>query len=431
MKRYSEYKNSGIEWIGRIPLEWDVKKVKHVFYRTKSSAKQEDPTVLSLSRDSVKIRDISTNEGQLANSYFDYNPVQIGDFLLNPMDLYSGANCNVSNVEGVISPAYANLRVKNDDIPRYFDYYFKTQYWKMALFAHGKGVSFDNRWTLNNETLMNYYVPYPSLDEQKKITARLDSITTAIDFLIADKQKLIDLLREKQQAVISGTVTKGLDKNVKMKNSDIDWVGDIPAHWQIKKLRHLGLCQNGLSKSGDFFGSGFPFVSYGDVYKNIELPKNASGLVESSNEERENCSVLKGDVFFTRTSETIEDVALTSTCLHTINDATFSGFLIRFRPNTKELYPSFSKYYFRSQLHRAYFVKEMNLVTRASLSQELLKNLPVILPPIEEQEMIAKYLDNEIAHIDTLVKDINEQIKKLKEYRQSVISEVVTGKVAI
>ena len=129
---------------------------------------QENPVVLSLARAGIRERDISNNEGQIAESYFNYNPVDIDDLLLNPMDLYSGANCSISKVKGVISPAYVNLRGTNDVNPVFYDYYFKVQYWVMAFFAYGKGVSFDNRWTLNVDTLMNYPVVSMPYDEQCK-----------------------------------------------------------------------------------------------------------------------------------------------------------------------------------------------------------------------------------------------------------------------
>lgn len=141
-------KYSGIKWIGEIPDNWNVRKVKQCFYISKEQAHEENPIILSLARAGVKVRDISNNEGQLAASYDNYNPVMPGDLLLNPMDLYSGANCSLSEVSGVISPAYINLRKKVELNPKFYDYYFKTQYWAMAMFAHGKGVSFDNRWTM-------------------------------------------------------------------------------------------------------------------------------------------------------------------------------------------------------------------------------------------------------------------------------------------
>ena len=138
-------KNSGFQWIGDIPQNWEMRRVKWCFCQKKEKAGIEDPTVLSLARDGIKVRDISTNEGQLAADYTNYNPVEPGDLLLNPMDLYSGDNCNISKISGVISPAYVNLKTINGNIPEFYNYYFKTQYWTMAFFAHGKGVSFENR----------------------------------------------------------------------------------------------------------------------------------------------------------------------------------------------------------------------------------------------------------------------------------------------
>lgn len=424
-------KDSGIEWIGQIPKEWDIVRVKQAFIRKNEKAQQENPVVLSLARSGVKIRDVSNNEGQVAESYYNYNPVSVGDLLLNPMDLYSGANCSISEVEGVISPAYVNLKNRPGYEAKFYDYYFKVQYWMMVLFAHGKGVSFDNRWTLNHETLMNFPIVAPSFKEQSRIADYLDEKCGGIDRYIEKQQQIIEKLKAYKQAVITEAVTKGLDPTVPMKDSGIEWIGMIPKHWNIRRLRYLGTCVNGLSKGGEFFGSGYPFVSYGDVYKNMELPHIVDGLVESTSNEREWYSVKEGDVFFTRTSETIEEVALTSTCMKTIEEATFAGFLIRFRPNTELLLKEFSKYYFRSSKHRMFFVKEMNLVTRASLSQELLKRLPVLLPPTDEQKRIALYLEKKCAEIDETISKAQMTIDKLSKYKKSLIYEAVTGKKAV
>lgn len=150
-----EMKDSKVKWLGEIPLEWKVERVKHGFVRKKTEAHQDNPIVLSLARTGVRERDISNNEGQIAESYYNYNPVDVDDLLINPMDLYSGANCSISKISGVISPAYVNLRYREGYNPQYYDYYFKLQYWLMAFFAHGKGVSYENRWTLYLLTKLN------------------------------------------------------------------------------------------------------------------------------------------------------------------------------------------------------------------------------------------------------------------------------------
>lgn len=423
-----EMKDSGFSWLGYIPDNWDIKKVKHCFYRKNEKAMQNDPVILSLARSGVKVRDISNNEGQMAESYFNYNPVDIDDLLLNPMDLYSGANCSISKVKGVISPAYVNLRALDGINPVFFDYYFKVQYWLMAFFSYGKGVSFDNRWTLNAETLMNYPVIVPSYAEQRKIADYLDDKCSKIDAIIAKQEKIIEKIKLYKSSLIMELVLGGLHADIHMKDSGYDFIGAVPSTWSVMRLRNIGTLQNGISKGGEFFGQGFPFVSYGDVYRNFKLPESVPGLVDSTEEEREKYSVREGDIFFTRTSETIEEVGFSCVCEKTIADATFAGFLIRVRPKNDILYTGYAKYYFRSNHLREYLVKEMNLVTRASLGQDLLKSMPVLIPPKEEQIEIANYLDQKCESIDKQVARREQLISKLTEYKKSLIYECVTGK---
>ena len=150
--------------------------------------------------------------------------------------------------------------------------------------------------------------------------------------------------------------------------------------------------------------------------------------IDLSDDEKERYSVKKGDIFYTRTSETIEEIGLTSICYKDIENATFAGFLIRIRPKTELLNIGYSKYYVSSNIHRRFFVKEMNLVTRASLSQELLKKLPILIPPYSEQQEIAEFLDNKCYQIDKAIQQKEETITKLEEYKKSLIYECVTGK---
>ncbi len=246
-----EMKDSKITNIGIIPANWKILKVKNCFSRKQSKALQENPIVLSLARDAVKIRDISTNEGQLANSYYEYNPVSINDLLLNPMDLYSGANCSISKVEGVISPAYINLSAKDNNNPVYFDFFFKTQYWGMCFWTFGKGVSFENRWTLNADTLMSYKIICPPIKDQNLISDFLNSKCSQIDALVADITKEIELLKEYRKSVIYEAVTKGLDPDVEMKDSGIEWIGKIPDKWKLTPLKYISNIGSGSTPNSN------------------------------------------------------------------------------------------------------------------------------------------------------------------------------------
>lgn len=425
----TEMKNSGVQWLGNIPKEWSVGKVKHEFYATKTIVgdKVNDYERLALTLNGVIKRSKDAGDGLQPEKFDGYQILKEHELVFKLIDLanVSTSRVGLSPYTGIVSPAYIVLHHRKDMNPRYGKYYFLSM-WMNEVFNHigGDGV----RSALNAKDLLN--IPYlkVSPDEQQAIADYLDKTCSQIDEIIAEAKASIDEYKELKQSVIFEAVTKGLDKNVEMKDSGYDFIGCIPSEWEMCKVRHLGTTQNGISIDGDAFGSGYPFVSYGDVYKNYSLPKTVDKLVQSSKEDRKRYSVEKGDWFFTRTSETIEEVGFSCVCEETIPDAVFAGFLIRVRPFNNRIYMGFAKYYFRSNHLRTFFVKEMNLVTRASLAQGLLKDAPVVVPPYDEQIEIANYLENKCEIIDGVIKDKESIINDLEAYKKSLIYEVVTGK---
>lgn len=421
-------KDSGIEWIGQIPEDWELTTYCRVFNRRKEYD-DKDKQVLSLTIQGVKEK--NENYGKMAEDFTGHQIVKKNDLVFTPRDfdatpILSGiAPCNgcISNLYFVLYPHDTSKTY----IP-FYNYFMWGVKWGGDIW---RKLSYGMRFSYNFQQFGALHTVVPPIDIQKRIADFLDDKCSKINLYIEKQQQVIEKLKAYKQSVITEAVTKGLDPNVPMKDSGIEWIGMIPEHWTSRRLRYLGTCVNGISKGGEYFGSGYPFVSYGDVYKNMELPSSVAGLVETTEDEREWYSVKEGDVFFTRTLETIEEVALTSTCMKTIENATFAGFLIRFRPNTNLLTKEFSKYYFRSDKHRLFFVKEMNLVTRASLSQELLKRLPVLLPPIEEQLAIATHLDKKCSNIDDSINKKLEVIERLIKYKKSLIYEAVTGKMEV
>lgn len=417
MNKYPAYKDSGIEWIGEIPEHWEVRRMRYlcdIGTGDKDTENKEENGEYPFYVRSQTVERISTYS-------FD------GEAILTAGD---GDICKIWHyIDGKFAYHQRVYRMShfNDILGKYLFYYLKENFIKEVKKLSAKSTVD----SLRRPMFQNFKVVFGTKDEQAKIINYLDTKTAQINTLISNKQKLIELLKEERVAIINQIVTKGLDPNVPMRHSGIEWLGEIPAHWKVKPLRYVGQCQNGISKGAESFGSGFPFVSYGDVYKNLTLPLYVTGLVESTEADREIFSVKEGDVFFTRTSETIEEIGLASTCMSTIENATFAGFLIRFRPEGNILTKEFSKYYFRSQVHRVYFVKEMNLVTRASLSQGLLKKLPVLLPSPEEQREIATFLDSKINGINAIITKTQQEIDLLKEYKTALISEVVTGKIDV
>ncbi len=196
--------------------------------------------------------------------------------------------------------------------------------------------------------------------------------------------------------------------------------------WTTKRLKDLGFLQNGVSSDAEYFGSGFPFVSYGNVYNNKLEVKDVKTFAKSTKQDQKLYSVKEGDVFFTRTSETISEIGISATCQKTIPTAVFSGFVIRFRQKGCYLYSGFSKYYFNAASHRNFFGREMNIVTRTSLSQGILSNLPVLIPELQEQVAIEGYLDAKVIKINNKIQLLKDKKEKLKEYKQALICETVT-----
>lgn len=413
-----EMKDSGVEWIGEIPREWEVGKVKNCFVRKNEKAKQENPIILSLARSGVKIRDISTGEGQIAESYFNYNPVEKGDLLINPMDLYSGANCSVSKVCGVISPAYINLKSINGNNSTYYDYYFKTQYWSMVFFAHGKGVSFDNRWTLNTETLFNYFIPIPPLEEQEKIANYLDKKVSDIDLIIEKTKATIEDYKKYKHSIITEAVTKGINPNVEMKDSGIEWIGEIPKHWKIFPIKYI------LKWKSE---KNYPNEMVLSLYRDYGvIPKDSRD--DNHNVTSEDTASYKfvevGDFVINKMkawqgSMAVSDYqGIVSPAYHVCSF------------KTNELNKKYFHYLLRNQLYLPEFRRLSTglRIGQWDLGFEDFKQLPYLFPPLEEQNQIVEYLDKKTSEIDTLITKKEALIAELEEYKKSLIYECVTGK---
>lgn len=425
-------KDSGIEWIGEIPEGWEVHRVKTHFSIISGSGFKPELQGQSTGDFPVcKASDISSSGHYLHTSanYITSDIVKSHHFSIIPKGSILFAKIGEAMRKNNRSLCLHDCCVDNNcqglvpkNISSEFSYY---------LFTCIDMTWFDNAGTIpciNNQKLYDCRIPFPSYDEQLLISNHLNFQCAKINEMLFHIRSSIEEYKKLKQAVITQAVTKGVRGEREMKDSGVDYIGQIPAKWVLGKLRNVGDTQNGISKSSEFFGKGFPFVSYSDVYKNYSLPFAVSGLVESTPEEQARYSVKEGDIFFTRTSETIEEVGFSCVCEKDIPNATFAGFLIRVRPFSDKLYTPYAKYYFRSSHLRFYLVKEMNLVTRASLGQSLLKSMPVLLPPLEEQKEVADYLDAKCAEIDGLIAKKEQLVKELESYKKSLIYEVVTGK---
>jgi type I restriction enzyme S subunit len=422
---YKFYKDSNLQWLGVVPSHWKITRLGGLFKERRTKVSDKDFPPLSVTKNGIlpQLENAAkTNDGD------NRKLVRSGDFVINSRSDRKGSS-GVSEMDGSVS--LINIVLEPRGINRDFcQYLFKSYSFVEEFYRIGHGIVAD-LWTTRYDEMRSIVSAFPPLSEQANIANFLDCKGAQIDQAIQIKERQIERLKERKQILIQQAVTRGLDPHAPMRDSGIEWIGEIPAHWDIKKIRYLGTTQNGISAGAEFFGHGYPFVSYGDVYNNEQLPESVSGLANASASDRYQYSLECGDVLFTRTSETIEEIGFASTCFKGIANSTFAGFLIRFRPKTNALFEGFSKYYFNAPMLRDYFVKEMSIVTRASLSQQLLKNMPVLLPPVAEQKEIYAFLECESARFSNSINIQIQQIKNLKEYKSTLINSAVTGKIKV
>lgn len=271
----------------------------------------------------------------------------------------------------------------------------------------------------------------PPLPIQKKIADFLDKETSHIDRLISTKEHFIELLEEKRKSVISESVTRGIGNKVKLKDSGIKWLGKIPKHWQVKKLKFLtkdGLV-NGIFKKSEDFGSGTLLVNVSDVYSQNYIV-NIENLerVEVTQNEIENFKVKKGDIFFVRSSLKKEGIAQSAYIDNIKENIVFECHLIKISLNNLHVMPSYLIFFLNSTICRERLISLSITTTMTTIGQMDIGNLEIPLPPLDEQEKIVNYLKRILEKTDNLISKTKKSIELLKEKRTALISEVVIGK---
>ena len=237
MEKYSEYKDSGVEWLGEIPSHWRLLPGKSLFYENKRKNDGQKHNILSLSYGNIVIKQ-NVNEGLVPENYTNYQLIEHGNIVVRCTDLQNdkiSLRTAISEYKGIITSAYLALIPNGNIVPKYLHYLLRNWDNTKELYRYGSGL----RQSLSWLDFKNLQIPIPSLSEQQTIATYLDSQTSKIDEAIAQQQKMIDLLNERKQIIINNAVTKGLDPNVPMKDSGVDWIGMIPEYWEILKLKHI------------------------------------------------------------------------------------------------------------------------------------------------------------------------------------------------
>lgn len=429
----SKMKNSGVEWIGNIPEDWKLQELQWQLSEVKDNNKDgKCNKILSLTN-KLGVIPYEEKGAQGNNAKDDYTQYKIAypdTIVANSMNILIGS-VGICNYLGCVSPVYYVFKPNENANLKFINYIFQTTEFQKELRRYANGI-LEIRLRISSHDILRRSIPLPSKEIQMKIVSAIESKTTKIDALIANEEKQIEKLKAYKQALITETVTKGLDKNVKMKDSGVEWIGEIPEGWEVIPFKTVFKLTKGLNiTKANLVENGLPVISYGQIHAKY----NATVYVktemlryvpESYSKNNENSFGKYGDIFIADTSE---DYAGIGDCVRVNSkDGIYAGYhTILARPkeseNSKYLSYLFMSDIWRNQLRRnAYGIKVY------SVTQNMLKKIDVILPPKEVQEEIGNYLDSKCSYIDRLISIKESKIEKLNTYKKSLIYEYVTGK---
>lgn len=421
-----EMKDSGISWVGEIPKEWSVWRNKYIFKITKDIVlPSKSYQLLSLTTTGIKEKDENDNGGKVPENYDGYQVVKENDLVMCLFDLdCSAVFSGLSPYNGMISPAYKVLKVKkriaNEQYYRYwFNYVGSKRFYKQ----YSKSL----RFTLNADEFNRLFSLLPPLDEQQRIAEFLDRACGKIDGLKADIQAQIDTLEQYKRSIITEAVTHGLNPSAPMKDSGIPWVDEVPQNWGIRRVKYIATCLkkgNGITKEDIVEDGDTLCIRYGEIYTKYNL--SFFECTTRTNKERISSKqyFTQGDILFAGTGELIEEIGKNIVYLGT-GDCLAGGDIIILKHKQNARYLNYALNSECVQAQKSCNKAKLKVV---HISAFEIGNIKIALPPLDEQQEIADYLDNKCAEIEQIIADKKAQIETLDGYKKSLIFEYVTGK---
>lgn len=441
--RYDRYKDSGIAWIGEIPEHWIVKRLKfscNIWGRIGFRGYKSDDLVsegegaITLSPSNMKDMKMDyTNRTYLSwKKYYESPEIMVSnnDILMVKTGSSYGKCSFVENMpmECTINPQIVVFK-QHRDYPKFLAYNFQTEATRAFVETSVVGGTIP---TISQEKIMNYFFAFPPFSEQQSIAAYLDQKCGEIDELITLQEEMITKLQSYKQSVITEAVTKGLNKNVPLKDSGIEWIGEIPEHWEVRRMKSIYNFGKGLSiTKADLVDKGIPVISYGQIHSKLNIgtciKDSLIRYVPKVFLENNNTSLVKkGDVIFADTSEDLEGCG---NCIYIDRDMLlYAGYHTIIAKSISTSYNRYFSYLFQTDCWRFQIRRMVNGVKLFSIPQKLLASADLIVPSTQEQQSIADYLDQRCSEIDELISIKQQKIEKLKEYKKSLIFECVTGK---
>lgn len=431
INRYEKYKPSGVDWIGEIPYSWIMLANKHIFNLNKDlvGKRSSEYDLLSLTLRGIIKRDMVNPEGKFPAEFDTYQEVKIGDFIFCLFDVEeTPRTVGLSEFDGMITGAYTVMRTSPESKKKFLYYVFLNLDEKKRLKFLYRGL----RNTIPKESFMTLKIPFPPLPEQQAIAEFLDDKTGKIDQNIFLKQKEINLLKERRQILIQKAVTKGLNDQVKMKDSGVDWIGEIPEHWEVRKLKYClsSKLKYGGNESGVEYDPELPrYVRITDFGYNGKLSEDKKLSLTWS--QGKDYLLKDGDILFARSGATVGKSYQFKSSMSIEKQYSFAGYLIKAEVDERIISSNYLYLYTNSNLFDNWKSAIFNKATIENIGADKYSVLSVVIPPFEEQEEILVEFNLKDEKISKAISIKEQEIEKLKEYKTVLIDNVVTGKVKV
>lgn len=428
---YPEYKHSEVPWLGEVPEHWLVERGK-CLYREMARPVQESDEVVTCFRDGmVTLRSRRRTLG-FTNSLKEigYQGVRRGDLVLHAMDAFAGA-VGVSDSDGKCTPVYAVCEAKRDLENRYYAYVVREMARSQWIAALARGIrerSTDFRFAdFGDQSL-----PVPNRNEQSAIVSFLDGITSRVNRFIRNRRRLIALLNEQKQAIIDQAVTRGLDPNVRLKPSGVEWLGEIAEYSQVTSLRYLAtkFCSGVTPRGGAavYESDGVPFLRSQNVrFEGLRL-ENVARISPDLHAALSATHVMPQDILLNITGASIGRVCAVPSGLV---EANVNQHVCIIRPRQRHVCPDYLGMYLASSPIQHEIYVQQNGASREGLASDAIRALPIVLPPLDLQRQIVERLGEQTGNLVRLLHHTERQIDLIREYRTRLISDVVTGKVDV
>lgn len=428
---YDSYKYSGVEWIGDVPDLWRVEPGRQCLYenRDKNTGMKES-TVLSLSYGRVIVKDEDKLTGLVPESFETYQIVQPGDIIIRGTDLQNdmtSLRTGLANDKGIITSAYINLRPKAEIDPVFLHYLLHSYDVKKIFYALGSGL----RQNLSYDDFKYLRLPIPSPSEQLAITTFLDEKCAKVNEAVRIKEEQITLLRERRQFLIQQAVTSGLNPSAPMKDSGIEWIGQIPAHWECLRLRFVATLIDGdrgpnYPSPSDISDEGQLFLSSKNIVDGRLDLASAQFISDAKFKSLGRGKLQTGDVIITMRGTTGHTAIFD--CEYSTGFINAQMMILRTRSN---ILPRFLHLLTTTSFWRLQVALAAYGSAQQQLSSQVLKNIWLSVPTLDDQASLLSYLDDETKKFDSAISIKHAQIAALKEYKTSLINEAVTGKIKV